>query len=283
MVDYRSMLIKEANVDLVLKEQKQKGCTKMKKPIIRLTIAQRIALIILIPLIVLVVQNTGSVRSQWNEYSVLTEMSENITLFEFTSELIGQLQRERGRTAVFLAGGTDLADLKEFRDQSEAAVPAWQVACDTARLPGTDCQKIKQSIPQQLADVRARYNSPDAAKREKAIAEYNGVVGQLMDLLSAVANGKTTRGYGKVLTSIILLEVAGENAGQLRANASSLLVRDTALSPEEFTLIIDLKSGVDINLKSPALALSAGNTKQLADYASSASWKEVERVVQLML
>ncbi len=81
----------------------------------------------------------------------------------------------------------------------------------------------------------------------------------------------------------MILEVAKESAGRLRANASSLLAANAALSSEQFSLVLKLKSEVDANLSSPALVLSKESKEKLASYPKGPAWTETEQILKTLL
>jgi methyl-accepting chemotaxis protein len=99
----------------------------------------------------------------------------------------------------------------------------------------------------------------------------------------AISNTRTTRGFGKILTSLVVLEVAKESAGQLRAFGSGLLALDQPLVQDQLSTVLRLKSEVDANLSSPALSLTPESHEQLRTAPRTAPWKETDRIVHLLL
>ncbi len=249
----------------------------------KLSITARIAMICTIPLVSFVILGVVTVLQQNTERVALKEMQMNIQLFSSTSELIGTLQRERGRTALFHAGGSGVGDVAELRKKSDEALQSWQRHLRESSMAGTSGGRNVSNLSSLLDTVRKTNDQPDPVKREEAIKAYTGLIKPLLDLLGDIANGKTSRGFGKELTTLLLLESAKENAGQLRANLSSLLARNTPLDQNELAHVVNLKSGIDTPLDSPALVLSSAMREKLASYRKSNEWAEVNRIFQQVL
>jgi methyl-accepting chemotaxis protein len=246
----------------------------------KLSITARIALIGTVPLLSFIIMGIAIVVQQNNERQLISEMQQNIRLFISTSTVIGHVQRERGRTALFHAGGASFADIMELRKKTDEALQPWQKLLDANKFLAPKTLQGARAVPGLLTDIRKRNEKPDIALRDSVIQGYSDLIKPMFGLLSNVANGKTTRGFGKELTSVLLLESAKENAGLLRANISSLLARDTWLSQDDLALIVNLKSGVDISLASPALVLPDDVSTRLATCQKSAAWAEVNRIFQ---
>jgi methyl-accepting chemotaxis protein len=245
-------------------------------------IIHRILLVGLIPLAAYVGVVGLGLSRQWEEHAIIREMDANIGLFTATSELVNRLQRERGRTALFLTGGCPAEDMQGFREQTDLALPRVAATLGKAVLSAETRQSVAD-VPARLKSIRERYNRADAALKDQEIADYTKFIGELLAAEGTLANGRTTKGLGKVLVSLMVLEVAKESAGQLRANGASLLTLEQPLTSEKFQRVLKLKSEVDANLGSPALALSQGAREQLRSLPQSATWLETEQILQTLL
>ncbi len=248
-----------------------------------LTVAKKIALVGLVPLCLLLLSTGSDIYNVLSELHTIKTMQSNIRMQTAASELIGHLQRERGRTAMFLAGGSSLDDVKSLRGKTDESIPAWEEALIHARIGASPLLEQTTGMEALLQGIRSRYETPDPNLQARQIDEYTEIIGNLMALQSAAANAKTGRGFGKVMTSVLILEAAKENAGQLRANVSGFIDRRTALSDEEFSKVIRLKAATDTGLESPALALSDEIFSTMKTMRSSQPWQETDRVFTLVL
>jgi methyl-accepting chemotaxis protein len=248
----------------------------------RLQIVHKIMMVGLIPLFACLGAVGITLNQQFEEYTIFSEMGGNIGVFEASTALVGHLQRERGRTALFLTGGSTLEDVRSLRDKTDSAVAPFVTALQKAAIPN-DKKAACADVATRLKTMRDQYSRPDAQLREQQITDFNQLIQGLLGLESAVANARTTRGFGKVLNSLMILEVAKESAGKLRANGSSLLAMNKALSNDQFALVLKLKSEMDANLSSPALVLTKESKEKLTSAPKSAAWQESEQILKALL
>lgn len=242
-----------------------------------LSIAKKIMIIGLVPLGALIIFGFITVKQQITEYSILNIMSHNASLFLHTSHLMSELQEERGRTAVFLSGGTAFEDIKKFRQNTDTKLQGWVESLKNEKVSNRETIKKMSQIENTLNKIRASYEEQNSQLVKQEIKDYTELITELRSLQSAISNSKTTKGFGKKMTSNLIIEVAKENAGLLRANMSSLIKRNTELSEQEFSLLIELKSNINANISSPALVLSDEELKILNEKKTSESWKNVDQ------
>lgn len=245
-------------------------------------IVHRILLIGLLPLLAFLGATGVYLNQKLEDRAIFQEMERNIRLFRGISILIGDLQRERGGTALFLTGGTDQSVVRGLRDKTDASLAPLKADLDSSLLPESKKQDIV-NIGQQIQSFRSEYSQPNANLKDAEIAAYTKVISRLITTEGLITNTRTTKGLGKILSSLMILETAKESAGQLRANGSSLLAMDKALNNEQFALIMKLKSEVDVSLVSPALALNNQSQEMLHSFPSQPAWKGVEEILNVLL
>jgi methyl-accepting chemotaxis protein len=248
----------------------------------KLRILHKCLLVGLLPLVAFLLVGGLQLSQQLEENAVITEMSGNIGLFQTSSALIAQLQRERGRTALFLAGGSTVDELRSYREKTDTVVPAFTTGLAAAMLPA-DKKSSCTDMAGRLKQLRERYTRADAQLRESAIKDYSAVIENLLALEGAVANARTGKGFGKVINSLLILETAKESAGKLRANAASLFSLNQSLSNDQFSLVLKLKSEVDANLTSPALVLSQESQEKLHSFPKEKAWQETEEMLKTLI
>ena len=245
-------------------------------------IMHKILLIGLVPLLAFFIIIGVNLSQVIKDHSIFNAMGKNIYLFQATSNLIGHLQRERGGTALFLTGGSEFIQVQEFRQKTDSALPAFVQNLSQAVLP--DSEKLKHvKIATRLKQLRADYSQMQPTLRPRQIAEYTELIQELIEMQGLIPNGPTARALGKLLGSLMILEVAKESAGQLRANGSSLLTLNAPLTNDQFELLIRLKSEIDVGLSSPALVLSQDSTEKLGNLPKSDPWQEVESMLRVLL
>jgi len=228
----------------------------------------------------LVVSVWGVVLQKFEEKSIAELMKTNIVLASAESDLVNELQKERGMSALFLNKGLDKSAIDTQRQQSDKVLSPFRKALDFGQIGQENKRKALEGLD-ALDSLRQAVDGGLSVKEN--IQRYSQIIGRLLDLGTAIANAPTTKGIGKVLLTLNLLEAAKENAGKLRATMSSLLAANRPLSIEGIQAIVGLKANVDVNLDSPALALSRESRENLDQFRKSDAWKEVDRVFVLMV
>ncbi|PKK88354.1 MAG: hypothetical protein CVV64_19170 [Candidatus Wallbacteria bacterium HGW-Wallbacteria-1] len=211
--------------------------------------------------------------------SVSGEMSLNIELFMKSSELIDSLQKERGLNVLHLSGGVTKNSVQESRKNTDLIIPDYFKALSRATLT-SDQKSIAGTAVDSLQTLRV---SVFNQKPAQAAANYTELISSLLTSQKHIAESKTTRGIGKVLSALAILERAKENAGLLRATMSGILASDRALEMAALLKLTKLHSGLDENLDSPALVLSKAGADKINAVRSTAHWQEIQRVYSLIL
>lgn len=245
-------------------------------------ISQRIVLIGLIPLLAFWGVSGTIIWDKIQDRIIFQEMEGNIALFQAVARLVDCLQRERGAVALFLSGGGNDVSLRQLRQETDQALPGFHTVLAFSTLPSQEQQNAVQRL-ESFAQQRGLFGVVNPDLREKAIAEYTQTIAALMRLEGLVPNTRTAKQLGKMLGSLVILEVAKESAGQVRAQGSSLLALDAPLTQDQFMRITQLKAEIDINLHSPALVLSTSSQEMLRSLPETPVWKEAESILATML
>ena len=195
------------------------------------------------------------------------------------SDLIHELQRERGRTSIYLSGGSR-EDMEGQRKSTDSKIPSVTSALNTSTISSQIKTNTAEAIS-EIEKVRSTANQKGPAK--DVVDTYGKIISAFMSTETTIANSKTTRGFGKALTTIIILETAKENAGKLRATVSGVLTADKPFDEELFTRLITFKANIDANLDSKAIVLSSTAKTLLEDSRKSEAWAGVNKVFNVVL
>lgn len=237
-------------------------------------IAQKITLIALLPMLLLTLQSLRQIADGLESRKLAHEMAENVRAFDKASRVIHELQRERGLSSLLLGGGTSWMVLRQQQTRTDQALPGFTEYLPKAHLPEIIKVQAKDALA-RLTDLREGVQKGRDATWARE--QYTALIKPILGLQTATANARTTKGIGKVVTSLVLLENAKESAGQMRALVSTLLAVNKPLSVEQRSLIFALKASVDGNLTSPALIISPESKKILKDAHEKPSWQGVEK------
>ena len=242
-------------------------------------ISQKLVILTAIPLIAFFIVSLVFIKNNIDESNIVSDMANNTKLLMAVSDLIHELQRERGRTSIYLSGGSR-EDMEGQRKSTDSKIPSVTSALNTSTISSQIKTNTAEAIS-EIEKVRSTANQKGPAK--DVVDTYGKIISAFMSTETTIANSKATRGFGKALTTIIILETAKENAGKLRATVSGVLTADKPFDEELFTRLITFKANIDANLDSKAIVLSSTAKTLLEDSRKSEAWAGVNKVFNVVL
>ena len=248
---------------------------------LNLSIRTRILITALLPLLLTLIGGIMVVVENVQASALARSMNRNVLCFQATTALITELQRERGRTSMFLTGVLTRAELDGQRSKTDAQLEAFQTALNVSSLSGIEQRKYAPGILKLDAlrsQIGATLTEPAAA-----IPLYSEKIDQLLNLMNSIANAPTTKGVGKVFTSLLVLESAKESAGILQTTVSAILRADQPLSEPQVLTVLRLKGDIDASLASKAFTLLPDSVIRIKDISNQPDWRQLNRTVSVVL
>lgn len=247
-----------------------------------LKIGYKVILVTLVPLMLFLVTGTMTIVDNWRELKIVKTMDKNMELFKNTSDLVNELQKERGRTSLYLGntatGQSDLDGQRKFSDQK---IEPFINALKNADISQEHKNPV-ENIDNKINELRNQIGSTITKSTESARI-YTEIIEKLVDTMSAIANAPTSRGIGKVMTSLLLLESAKESAGLTRATVSEIISKNEPISNELLDMVLTLKAGTDINMNSRALTLSQESLNKIKQLAYEENWVKRDSMISKVI
>lgn len=247
-----------------------------------LKIGYKVILVTLVPLMLFLVTGTMTIVDNWRELKIVKTMDKNMELFKNTSDLVNELQKERGRTSLYLGntatGQSDLDGQRKFSDQK---IEPFINALKNADISQEHKNPV-ENIDNKINELRNQIGSTITKSTESARI-YTEIIEKLVDTMSAIANAPTARGIGKVMTSLLLLESAKESAGLTRATVSEIISKNEPISNELLDMVLTLKAGTDINMNSRALTLSQESLNKIKQLAYEENWVKRDSMISKVI
>jgi methyl-accepting chemotaxis protein len=247
----------------------------------QMTVRNRVLMTVALPLLLILIGGGLVLLRQIDSVVLARDMTRNAVCFQAASDLIDELQRERGRTAMFLNGRLDADELARQRRAADERLVVYADALAASHLPP---EARQQAAPSELkiSSLRAIVDKADL-EPAAAIQRYSQTIDQVLVLMMKIANAPTTGGVGKAFTSLLIIETAKENAGILRATLSSILSRDAPIDQEQLVGVMNLMGNIDVNLTSRALALSPESRMSLHEMPQQPHWRQTAQICELVL
>lgn len=247
----------------------------------RFSIKLKIVAVVLLPILLLAGIGIMAINQSLQTRSLAQSMQKNAEFFQIDSNLVTELQRERGRTSMFLSGTLSKAELDAQRQATDTSMKLYQQALDASSL-SDELKKSGALANLGIEELRSKIETSITLPSE-AIPLYSKKIENLTNLMSSIANLPSSSGIGKRFTSLLVIEAAKENAGILRATVSGILGANSPISQDSLINVLNLKGGVSVNLQSKALIISSENQKIVNNLESQPAWKEVDRVINTIV
>ncbi len=163
------------------------------------------------------------IRDMYNRVQVRSEMSqrERMTALTVTgSELIHDLQRERGLSGRFIAskGTRYLAELSTQRTETDSKLTEFKALADTDEMKSIFGEALKD-VEKSTSELNTKRQQIDRQEigRAESVGYYTTSIAHLMDLVPIVLDHSTNGEISDVLYSYYFLLLAKESLGNIRA------------------------------------------------------------------
>jgi len=222
-------------------------------------------------LLVLLFFAADSVVTNYGELDSMRQLRSMVELAETGDPLTETLQKERGRSAVFLASkpGTDAArqaetNLAEQRRQTDARIADYQLAIDAlmARVSFDNSVETSiQAVRRGLAKLDTLRNSIDSRSVTPgdSASRYTAMIMELVDRIALIIRRSTDPELTRDVNAYYALAELAERAGRERAVGASL-IRSGNFNLPTLRKIAGLEGQQDAYFNEALAMLSSGDT-----------------------
>lgn len=213
----------------------------------------QLALAMGIPLLFVVFLGVRLMIDKASTRNLVSRIRDNVALMQAASDMVRDLQIERGTSVLYLAGGTSRDQVVRSRQQTDAAWERLQQGYGQAHV-ADGAEAFLGGLTSGLSESR-RLTDLDGVMSAQVAGAYTKTVEEGLGLLGVAVKAKTAKGIGKHMSSLMIIEAARENAGLLRAHLSSAIANPDQVDEAKVVLLARLHSNIAANLNSPGLTL----------------------------
>ncbi|MEP5623216.1 MAG: methyl-accepting chemotaxis protein, partial [Hyphomicrobiales bacterium] len=249
------------------------------------SIRVQIALLAIVPLCAIIVLNLLAFKEAYHEARVAADILPIALTAEKSEAVIHELQKERGRTAVFLASGS--ADeprklMNSQRAKSDAAVADLQKSASNLDLENIELtEKIKSAIA-NLNEIQAHRDGIDGNTVNGAanLKFYSDKVSHLIRLVNSSVLSSPDKEYAELMTPFFLLTEALEAGGLERAIGGRLFttVANTGQVPSD--LFLAYYDRLSVETEYLRRFEETATPEQLAKFKKTVTGSPVETVME---
>jgi methyl-accepting chemotaxis protein len=188
------------------------------------TIARRIVVLVWLPVIAMAVLAGWLVTDRWTAVAQMQRLLVGSTVIQSLTEVVGSLQLERGRSALFLGskGSIGAAELAAQREQSDAKRQSFTAVSDDRLIEG-----LSDDVVTKIRAARASLNdlsvlrmsvSRQAISASEATQKYTRLIEHILDVSFLVIRAADQTDVKNFAMALGFLQEATEKAGIGRAS-----------------------------------------------------------------
>ena len=232
-----------------------------------LNLRQKIVVVALVPMLAALGLIGSLVLREIRAQEAMNKLADNMDTLNDLTNLVNELQRERGRTAMFLNGGIEFSELKVQYAKSDAA------------FANIDSGKEGPI----LGKLRSQVNPGDTKNMGAILMGYTAFISRLLDEELVVGSVAEAGVFAVRVRSLSMLETAKENAGLLRAKGSAALIANKPIGFDISANIMALKQGLDQFLGARQLVLLEETRQAIKVFPEKAHWQETSTTIDALL
>ncbi len=199
-------------------------------------------------------------------------------MVQVVSELVHELQKERGKSATFLNGGLELSEVQKQRELVDSKSAGLEKTFQSSSVSVEHKSNVLEDL-KGFPLLREKVSAKSITSAE-AIAGYTAFIEKALAAQKSVADLADLSELGGDVRTVAVLEVSKESAGRLRANIASILAADKPVGDAQLEKVIALKAGVELSLRSPALHMAPELLARIDEFFKSKNWQEIGEVFQ---
>ena len=234
----------------------------------KLSLKGKISILVSLALVMGIVYGGIYINSNIERAAKSKDIVIKTELFQITSELIHQLQIERGKTSLFLNKQISNDELQGQYKTVDEKISAFQIHLKNS---------TNENNLELVQDIKAiREAAKNSVETDKVFALYREKIMFLINSQVLISKNTILDGLEMQLLGINMLELAKVYTGRTRANMTPLLAAKEPLGIKQVTFLQDLQSRINSNLQSPIMEISTAGKEKVKQFTNSANWKKIE-------
>ena len=242
------------------------------------SLKSRILSLVLSTLFFLVVLAGIQIRERLHRLNAAKEVSKSLSYYIVTSAAVHEMQKERGKSSLFLNGKTDEADLK---NQQQVATQKRELILPAAEELGSGFYSVIQELLHKHDELRKAVLSKSLNASEST-EQFSNLIATLINEQSKVAKLHKFEGLESLLTSQTIFESSKDYTGIMRATVNGVLGNDEPISADLEKKIMYFKIAMIASLNSKGVTFGEETIQQVTRILSTDEWKFVDNALTVI-
>ena len=239
-----------------------------------LSIRQRTALPILLMTVGLAAVSSLLVSTYWKRLQQADGMLKAAQSIALVSDVIHELQKERGRSVLFINGKIPLEELAPQKKQVDLRTEELLSGSDLVN--SAEIRGMEEKNRASLEEIRSRVLNRESAG--KVIDDIGTLVDEWVRVQLHYADLHHLDGLEANLSSVAIFEKSKESMGRLRATLNSTLASNAPIPTSAVYVLSSHRVGVQSHLGFPGLQISDESRNSVRALLESEDWREVLRI-----
>lgn len=210
------------------------------------------------------------------EKSLVEGMRQIAYVIHYTSDLILEIQRERGLSSIAVSSG-NLSEVLSQRAKTDTAVKTYQEAIQKNKIQFKWLGRVEKAI--QGLEYARKMVQPGTPP-QKVVEEYTKLIEAILSIDGEIVKARSGYGIGRRFVGITLLRLAQENFAVLRGLVSGIITADKPVPPETKTFIVEKLGVLGSTLKSKVIILEPQSEQELTKLLNSKEYADVINAVE---
>ena len=246
------------------------------------------AILVIVPVVVILFSLIIETGSRYKELRELDRLEDVISYSTRVSELVHNLQKERGSSAGFIGSKgakfkDELTAIKKDSDAAKAELERFYASLDLNSLPASLKSSMQQAISNltKLSEIRSGVSSL-SVEVDTPVNYYTSTIAQFLTSIEEILKVSSNAKVNNSLNAFVNFLYSKERAGLERAVLSSTFSRDN-FAKGFYERFIGLLSAQDTFMNKFLFLADAKLAGEYRQYESDAEFKEVERMRRVAL
>ena len=239
----------------------------------------KIALIFAVPFIGYFIASLITFLSNLSVYQGSSSTISELKAIKHISEVVKQMQVERGKSAVYVKNSNLQVDFIESqREKVDNAIKKADKAVEA--LDSTSFKKQYAKAIEKVKNHRILVNNKKPPK--EFLPRYTATIHNLIDIQS-LTSSKAPPPLNELLSSMVSLEKARDYAGLLRATIASTFASDAPVSIGVLKKLVSLDASLKKSLDTKYLNVSPKIVSNIEKFSEANHWQSKSKYVDLIL
>ncbi|MBU0954932.1 MAG: nitrate- and nitrite sensing domain-containing protein [Spirochaetes bacterium] len=241
-----------------------------------LTIRRKLFILTAVPLLFATALGAMFIYQSYSDLSKIRDAARRLEAMNLLSEILNEVQTERGLSSLFLNGGASSVLLTAQRSTFDAAYSK-NIDRLNVLVFSDQARKTLQDLSGTIISLRKKVDEREMLE-STSFSTYTSLVQNLQGLIQQASRTDSPE-VMDYLFNILLFEEAKEGAGRARGQMGAIFALDLPMQETAVLNLVNAAVSIGLNLDSKGLELTPELAAQLETLKKSSSWRTLNEAL----